>query len=59
MSLIGTVGVMDDQLRDEPSDAQEEDPGWPVGFLLFSGLVAVYLIVRFVQLCARFFDWLS
>lgn len=37
----------------------EEDPGWPIGFLVFVGLGAFYLIVRFVQLGFRFFEWIS
>ncbi len=47
-------------MPDQPVDGPaEEDPGWPVGFLLFVGLAALYLVVRFVQLGARFIEWLS
>jgi hypothetical protein len=35
----------------------EEDPGWPVGFMVMTGLAALYLVVRFVQLGVRFFQW--
>ncbi len=35
------------------SETQETDPAdapWPVGFLLFVGAVALYLLIRFVDL---------
>lgn len=49
-----------EDLPEQPVDASvEEDPGWPVGFLVLTGLAALYLVVRFVQLGARFFDWLG
>ena len=38
---------------------EDEDPGWPIGFLAFVGLAALYLIIRFVQLGVRLFDWLT
>lgn len=49
-------------MDDAPVDSvenPEDDPGWPIGFLLFVGLGALYLIVRFVQLGVRFFEWLA
>lgn len=48
---------MDERLHDE-SIGTDEDPGWPVGFLVMVGLAALYLVIRFVQLGLRFVDWL-
>ena len=50
--------IVDEQLHQETPDSAEEDPGWPIGFLVISGLAAVYLIVRFAQLGTRFFEWI-
>jgi hypothetical protein len=36
----------------------EEDPGWPVGFMIFVALAALYLGWRLVQLVARGLGWL-
>lgn len=38
--------------RDEldTDTGEEEDPGWPISFLLLVGAGGVYLVLRFVQL---------
>jgi hypothetical protein len=39
-------------------EAQEADPAdapWPVGFLFFVGAVALYLVLRFVDLGIKLF----
>ena len=48
-----------EDVPEQPVDAEDEDPGWPVGFLILTGLAALYLLVRFVQLGARFLEWLG
>jgi hypothetical protein len=34
----------------ESSDDSEDDPGWPISFLLLVGAGALYLIIRVVQM---------
>jgi hypothetical protein len=36
----------------------EEDPGWPIGFMIFVGLAALYLGWRLIQLVGWLLGWL-
>lgn len=38
----------------DSSDDSDDDPGWPISFLLLVGAGALYLIVRIVQLVKDF-----
>ncbi|HEX9643664.1 MAG TPA: hypothetical protein VGC11_06680 [Acidimicrobiia bacterium] len=43
----------------EPAATEDEaDPGWPIGFMIFAGLAALYLGWRAVQLTGRLITWL-
>jgi hypothetical protein len=44
----------------EHEDGQDEveDPGWPIGFILMMGAVALYLGWRLIQGIALLVDWL-
>ncbi len=34
----------------DSSDESDDDPGWPISFLLLVGAGALYLVVRVIQL---------
>lgn len=36
--------------EEESRDVDPADEPWPIGFLMFTGLVALYLVLRFVDL---------
>jgi len=36
----------------KPDTGEEEDPGWPISFLLLVGAGALYLILRVFQIVA-------
>lgn len=42
----------------DAADADEEEPPWPVGFIVLVTLGALYIGWRVIQLIVRGFDWL-
>ncbi|MCH7669358.1 MAG: hypothetical protein IIC71_09215 [Acidobacteria bacterium] len=43
--------VAEEQANDEENGhVDPADEPWPIGFLMFTGLVALYLVLRFVDL---------
>lgn len=43
--------VAEEQASDEDgADVDPADEPWPIGFLMFTGLVALYLVLRFADL---------
>jgi hypothetical protein len=49
---------MDEAPEPLPVEEEGEYPGWPVGFMIFVGLAALYLGWRAVQLTGRLITWL-
>ncbi len=41
-----------------PSGDVEEEPPWPVGFIVLVSLAALYLGWRVIQLATRGLDWI-
>jgi hypothetical protein len=48
----------DDPARNGDSAASEEEPPWPIGFIVLVSLAALYVGWRLVQLTVRAVDWL-
>ena len=40
------------------NEDEEEEPPWPVGFIVLAGLAALYVGWRLIQLVVRGIDWL-
>jgi hypothetical protein len=43
---------------DGPVEADEEDEGWPIGFMIVVGLAALYVGWRLIQMIAAAIEWM-